>query len=115
MLLGGLTEEKIATIIRDFYNLAAQDMIIGHFFFNHDLEHIIAQQTRFAIGLLGGKANYRGKSMEAAHRGLKIRLPHFGRRQVLMQQVMIQHDLPAEVWKEWLKREDKLKSLILGH
>lgn len=114
MLVGGLSEDKVAVIIRDFYNLAAHDMIIGHFFFNKDLEHIIAQQTRFAIGLLGGKGNYRGKSMEEAHRDLKIRPPHFGRRQVLMKQVMIEHGLPEEVWMEWLRREDKLKPLILG-
>lgn len=113
-MLGDLTEANVATIIRRFYELAANDFIIGHFFFNKDLEHIVAQQTRFAIGLLGGQGGYQGKSLPEAHRGLGIRPPHFGRRQVLMKQVLVEHGLPEAIWMEWLRREERLRQLVMG-
>lgn len=113
-MIAGINEELITAIVKEFYQIASSDPIIGHFFFAKDLEHITLQQTKFAIGLLGGQGAYKGKSMDEAHRDLQIRPAHFDRRQVLLKQVMLKHSLPDETCREWLRREQRLRGLIIA-
>jgi truncated hemoglobin YjbI len=113
-MIAGVNEELITAIIKEFYQVAESDPIIGHFFFGKDLEHITLQQTKFAIGLLGGQGAYKGKSMDEAHRSLQIRPAHFDRRQVLLKQLMLKHGLPEAPCREWLRREHRLRGLIVG-
>jgi hemoglobin len=100
--------------ITEFYKRAFQDGIIGHFFFGKDREHITNLQIDFATAALGGPRNYRGKSLVAAHRNLKIKGAHFGRRQVLMGEVLLEMGLDESLRQQWLALENDLKPLIMG-
>ncbi len=100
--------------IARFYVLAFEDGILAHFFFGKDREEITRQQVDFAGAMLGGPVKYRGKPLAAAHRGLAIRGPHFGRRQVLMREVLDELGLAAELADAWMAREEALRPLIVN-
>lgn len=104
----------VASAIAEFYKRAFRDGIIGHFFMNSDLEKITAEQTAFATALLGGPRGYRGKPLQLAHRPFIIKPPHFGRRQVLMAEVLTDLGLQDELAAAWLKLEDQLRPLVIN-
>lgn len=62
--------------------------------------------------MLGGPRNYSGKSLEAAHADLNLRPPHFGRRQVLMRQVLDELGLAPELAASWMQMENDLRPLL---
>ena len=109
-----LGSEKIAAIISEFYDRAFQDPIIGHIFWGFDKDHLSQMQTSFASAMLGGPEKYRGKSLEAAHTGLRINKAHFGRRQVLMKEVLDDFEVDPEIARRWLLKEEKLKPLVIS-
>jgi hemoglobin len=97
-----------------FYRRAFTDPIISHFFVNSDINHLIATQTTFAKAMLGGPKEYRGKPLATVHKVLPIRPPHFGRRQVLMAEVLDELGLDEDLKEAWLAMENNLKPLILS-
>jgi hemoglobin len=103
----------IRAALTEFYQRAFSDMIIGHFFFNKDIAQITAQQIDFATGMLGGPRNYHGKSLGAAHHSLNLRRPHFGRRQVLMYEVLTGMGLDPELRDAWLELEEQLRGIVM--
>lgn len=105
--------DTIVRAITTFYERAFTDMIIGHFFFEKDRADITAKQIAFATAMLGGPRNYRGKPLGLAHNDLDIRPPHFGRRQVLMAEVLDELGLAPELRDAWLELEESLRPLIL--
>ena len=107
-------EDFVVKAIREFYARAERDGIIGHFFLGKDLEHIISMQIVFATALLGGPRNYKGKPLGPAHDVLPLRPPHFGRRQILMREVLDDLGLDAELKEGWLALEEQLKPVIMG-
>ena len=90
-------EEFIRKAIYEFYRRAFDDMMIRHFFIHSDIEEISAKQTDFAIAMLGGPARYQGLPLKDAHLGFSIRPPHFGRRQVIMKEVLVDLGLAEEL------------------
>lgn len=100
--------------LTEFYVRAFEDGIIGHFFFGKDRLHITTQQIDFAIAMLGGPKNYRGKPLVVAHRDMKFRRPHFSRRQMLMREVLEELGLELELIDAWLELEEALRPLIVG-
>ncbi len=106
-------DQRIRLVIAEFYRRAFTDGIIGHFFFRKDLADITAKQTAFAIAMLGGPRGYKGKPLEAIHRPLPIRAPHFGRRQQLMREVLAEQCVPEDLQEAWLDLEESLRPLIL--
>ena len=106
--------DLIQKAIRLFYDRAFEDPMIQHFFMRSDKEHLIREQSLFATALLGGPRQYKGLSLEKAHEKRSIRLPHFKRRQILMGEVLTELGLADELKREWLRREEALRPLILG-
>jgi hemoglobin len=107
-------EETLRTVITEFYKRAFADPIIGHFFFHFDRHHLTEQQIDFARALLDGPQRYQGKPLKAAHAPFDIRKPHFGRRQVLMREVLDDYGVAPRLRDAWLEREERLKPLILS-
>jgi hemoglobin len=105
--------ERLATIVRRFYERVFVDPMLSHFFMNMDHEHLVAMQTDFVSSMLGGPQNYRGKPLEAVHDTMIIRPPHFRRRQRILQETMEEHGLDEKVIAIWLKQEERLKPLIM--
>jgi len=108
-----LGPDKIREVVRTFYGRAFSDPIIGHFFHAHSLDELVEKQTGFAIAMLGGPRTYTGKPLAPVHHALKIRPPHFGRRQVLMRDALTEHGISTDVIERWLDLEESLRPLII--
>ena len=108
-----LGDKLIGELIDEFYRRAFEDPVIGHLFWGFDRASLSQSQTVFATAMLGGPAAYKGKSLDRAHRSLKINQAHFGRRQVIMSEVLRDFGLAEELAKEWLLREERLRPLIV--
>jgi hemoglobin len=106
--------EFIGRAIAEFYRRAFTDGVIGHFFMRSDLAEITRQQTAFATALLGGPRHYRGKPLQKAHAPFIIKAPHFGRRQMLMAEVLEDLGLKKELRDAWLKLEEQLRPLVVN-
>ena len=100
--------------ITEFYKRAFVDPMICHFFMNSDIEHITSQQIDFAVALLGGEKKYAGLPLPKAHSPFSVRPPHFGRRQILMGEVLNDLKLDPTLAQKWLALEEKLRPLILS-
>ncbi|MCX6131062.1 MAG: group 1 truncated hemoglobin [Proteobacteria bacterium] len=107
-------QDRLAKIVRSFYEKSFEDPILAHFFWNSDHEHLLGMQLAFVTGMLGGPLKYRGKSLEKAHEGLTIRPPHFKRRQMLLKEAMEAEGLSAQLIAAWLAHEEKLRPLIMN-
>jgi hemoglobin len=105
--------ERLAVIIRAFYEKIFQDPMLAHFFMNMDHEHLVAMQLDFVGSMLGGPQKYRGKPLELIHDSMLIRPPHFRRRQRILHETMVEHGLDENVIASWLKQEERLKPLIM--
>jgi hemoglobin len=99
--------------LTEFYVRAFTDGIIGHLFFGHDRAVITRHQIAFATALLGGPRAYRGRALETVHYALAIRPPHFGRRQMLLREVLDEMRLAPALRDAWLAKEEQLRPLIL--
>ncbi len=104
----------IKKAVTEFYRRAFTDAMISHFFFHSDIDHITHEQIQFATAMLGGPQNYQGKSLKAAHAPFSIRNPHFGRRQVLMAEVLEDLKLDKELASKWLTLENQFKQVIIN-
>ena len=109
-----LGKEKITQIITEFYQLAFQDPIIGHFFFRKDHAQLLRGQLAFTLALLGSKDCYRGPDVATIHSKLTIRPPHFNRRQQLLKELLEKHAVKKEIRSHWLRLEERLRPLILN-
>lgn len=104
----------IAKAVAEFYKRAFTDVMIGHFFFKSDIQHITDQQIAFVSAMLGGPSNYQGKPLKLAHKPFKIRLVHFNRRQVLMREVLTDLNLDPSLRDAWLSLEDQFRQVIIN-
>jgi hemoglobin len=104
----------IAKAVAEFYKRAFADVMIGHFFFNSDIQHITQQQITFVTAMLGGPSNYQGKPLKLAHKPFQIRLVHFNRRQVLMREVLTDLNLDPKLKDAWLALEDQFRQVIIN-
>ena len=104
----------IAKAVAEFYRRAFADVMIGHFFFNSDLQHITSQQITFVSAMLGGPAKYQGKPLKAAHKPFLIRPVHFNRRQVLMREVLNDLELEPKLRDAWLAIEEQFRAVIVN-
>lgn len=108
-----LGKEKITQIITEFYHLAFQDPIIGHFFFRKDHAKLLRGQLAFTLAMLGSGETYRGLDIAAIHKGLAIRPPHFNRRQQLLKDLLTKYAVQEDIRSRWLKMEERLRSSVL--
>lgn len=104
----------IAKAVAEFYKRAFEDVLIGHFFFHSDIDHITQQQIKFVSAMLGGPPTYTGKPLKAAHKPFKIRPVHFNRRQVLMREVLDDLKLDPSLKEAWLSVEEQFRSVIVN-
>ena len=106
--------DKLWKIIYSFYQKSFADPMLAHFFWNHDLDRLAKMQLAFVTSMLGGPAAYSGQSLAQAHAALTIRMPHFQRRQKLLQETMDEEGLAPRLAKAWLAQEERLKPLIIN-
>jgi len=114
-LIDRIGETKLEQAIRNFYDQAFEDVLIGHFFFSKDKETLIRSQLTFAKKLAGDESSqYTGKPMRKAHSSLPLRNVHFNRRKVILEGCMEAENIPRDAIDEFLSREEKLRPLIVN-
>lgn len=108
-------ESRIREVIERLYDAIFQDPLIGHFFFHHDKEKLIAQQMAFTSRLLGATAvAYDGRSLPQVHYPLRIRPVHFKRRQVILAETLAACGIEKKDAERWLGLEARLRGLIVS-
>lgn len=99
--LGG--REAVAVLVERFVHRAAKDMIIGFFFDGKDLGRIVFHETELACLQLGGPSVYTGKSLESAHKPLKINRGQFRRRLAILRTTLIESGVAPEIVARWVR------------
>jgi hemoglobin len=110
--IGG--EEKVRAILQSLYDKLFDDPIVGFLFEGKDKAHIVEQQLAFTCRFLGGPQKYEGKSLPAAHAALPLLPGHFDRRHRLLEQTLIEQNVPAEVKRVWLTIDESLRPSVLA-
>ena len=62
----------VAAVVQEFYDEVLERPELVHYFEGVGMERLIEHQVKFLSHVLGGPANYQGRSLKAAHKGLQI-------------------------------------------
>ena len=97
------SEEKLRTILNDFYFRMASDTLIGFFFSGKDLKIIIEHQLDLLLFVMGVRPSYPGRAPQTAHLHLAPILPgHFDRRLRLLEATLTDHKLTPSDIQTWV-------------
>ena len=111
-MIGG--PEKIRAVIQSLYDRLFEDPIVGFLFQGKDKAHLVAQQLIFTCAFLGGPERYTGKPLPEVHAPLPLLPGHFDRRHRLLEQVLEEQSVPAEVRRVWLRIDTSLRPSVLA-
>ena len=78
----------VSTIVRQFYKDVVASPSLKPYFEHVDMENLIDHQTKFISHVLGGPAEYTGRTLDVSHRGLKITNAHFDEVAEILQDVL---------------------------
>lgn len=107
-------EERLRTLVADFYDRVFDDALIGFMFEGHDREQLVEMQVEYARARLGvADVEYTGTPIRRAHDSLPIRAGQFDRRHDLLREVLDEYDVPGHVREAWLELEQRLRDLVL--
>jgi hemoglobin len=107
-------EEKLHSLLHDFYQRLANDTMIGFFFFGKDLDLIAGQQAGFLLRAMGARATYSGKAPSLAHLSLPPILEgHFNRRLEILKETLRDHSVAEGQIQTWLEFENVFKNSIV--
>lgn len=102
-------------ILTDFYGRVFGDAMIGFHFRNADRERLIAKELEFTLVMLGAEVPYTGKPMREAHAPHPIFGGQFMRRLKILEETLLDHDVPVAVREAWLKHSMELIDQITGN
>ena len=108
--LGG--EPILRTIIREFVERMTSDAMIGFFFSRVDKKRLAEMEYRFTARFLGAPIEYTGKQIQEAHAPHGIMGGQFDRRRKILEEVIDEYGVPAEVKRAWLAHVDSMRGLI---
>lgn len=72
-------ETGIRTAVDDFYRRVVADPQLAGYFTGVDMNRLRAHQAKLLVQVTGGPANYDGRELAEAHRGLEITSADFER------------------------------------
>ncbi len=110
--IGG--EARVREVLQALYDRLFTDPMIGFLFEGKDKAHIVEQQLAFTCRFLGGPQVYEGKALPAAHADLPLLPGHFDRRHRLLEQVLEERHVPADVRRVWLQIDEALRPSVLA-
>ena len=105
-------EVRLRAIIDDFVGRIVSDLMIGFFFTRVDQARLREMEYQHAAAHLGGPVVYQGRPLGPAHGPHRIMGGHFARRNELLRQVLVAHDVPAPVRIAWLAHVESLRAEI---
>ncbi|HEY1550221.1 MAG TPA: group 1 truncated hemoglobin [Kofleriaceae bacterium] len=105
--------DKLRAVLADFYDRVFADVMIGFLFVGKDKARLIQLEWELASRMLGASdVAYTGRPMRVAHAQSPIFGGHFERRLQILRETMRDHDIDAEVQREWLEHSQALRSQI---
>jgi truncated hemoglobin YjbI len=111
--LGGL--ERLKEILTDFYHRVFKDPMIGYLFHNQEINRLIQRELEWTARLFGDRTLvYQGKPLKEAHQRHPIRRGHFFRRNQILHQTLLFHQLDADLIELWMKHSEAMINAILG-
>ena len=78
----------VSTIVRAFYKDVVASPNLQSYFENVNMERLIDHQTKFISHVLGGPAEYTGRTLQSSHHSLKITNAHFDEVAEILQDVL---------------------------
>ena len=106
--------EGLRRIIDDFVDRVFSDMMIGFFFRHADKQRVADKEYELAARFLGGPERYTGRPLREAHARHRIMGGQFLRRRRILEQVLQDHAVPAEIIEVWLEHTDRMRGQIPG-
>jgi hemoglobin len=110
--LGG--ERKLRAIIDRFVQRVTEDIMIGFFFRNFDIDRLREMEFQHAAEFLGADIQYTGRTLGAAHRRHRIAGGQFARRRQILKEALDEHQVDPAIRDAWLAHVDSLRPLITG-
>jgi hemoglobin len=108
--LGG--EKSLTLIINDFVDRVVQDIMIGYLFKRVPLDRLKQREFEFARAHLGGPNAYSGRPIAEAHAPHHIMGGQFNRRLRLLEQTLLDHQVPRDIIAGWLGHNEGLRSQV---
>ena len=105
-------EVGLRSIIDDFIDRVARDLMIGFYFRGVDLERLKQREFEFVRQHLGGRRNIKNRQMKKTHAPRSIMGGHFNRRLVLLEQTLRAHHAPEEAIQLWPQHNREPRSQI---
>jgi hemoglobin len=109
--LGG--EERISTIVDEFYDRVLADESVAGFFHDVDMAAQRAHQTRFLSAVAGGPVEYDGEEMREAHEGLGLEPEHFAAIATHLEAALREFDVSDEDVEAIMSEVAALKDDVL--
>ena len=107
-------EEGVRSVLRVLYDRLFEDPIVGFLFEGKDKGHIVESQVPLTCSFLGGPQRYGGKPLPEAHANLPLLAGHFDRRHHLLEQVLVELQVPEHVRTAWLRFDRALRPSVLS-
>lgn len=108
-------EAGLRRMLREFYRRMSEDILIGFFFTDKDLDAIAEMQLQFLSRAFGATPSYRGKAPAQAHTELPpILAGHFDRRLRILEGVLRDAGLAPEEIETWVAFEGSFRPAIQG-
>ena len=104
--------DTLRLVLEDFYDRVLADDMIGFLFKNLNRERLVQKEWELTARMLGADIRYTGKPLGEAHARHRILGGQFARRQKLLEEVLVAHNIDAEVQRFWLDHTAKLRSQI---
>lgn len=86
----------LAPLVHDFYERVLLKPSLVPYFVGVNTEALVEHQVRFLGAAIGGPAEYSGRSMREAHRGLAIDLETFQEVATLLRETLEDHGWPDD-------------------
>jgi hemoglobin len=110
--IGG--EGRVREVLQALYDRLFDDPMIGFLFQGKDKAQIVTLQVAFTCRFLGGPQVYEGRPLPTAHAHVPILPGHFDRRHRLLEQVLVERGVPADVKRVWLQIDQALRPSVLA-
>lgn len=108
-------EETLAALIREFYDLLFEDVLVGFLFQPHDKERLITSQIAYLKAHLGDRSGvYDGPTIRRAHEKVPILPGHFDRRHKVLTDLLERWNVPEHVKAEWLTLDQSLRQFVVN-
>lgn len=110
--LGG--GRSVKTLVDRFYELVLNDPDLILYFDGVEMNGLKWHQAALLTSLLGGPGVYHGRSLDVAHKPLKICRCHYERVLYYLDRVMVEMHVPDDVVTVMLQATEDVRNQIVG-